>query len=302
NTQEKSNKLENTNTQEKSNKLENTNTQEKSNKLEKSNTQENTNTLENDSTTIHMTDNNRNKIKQMKSLLGNSYSKKRTKVVLVFNDIKQLETLIKDMKEYEITINQSKLEDIQNKKVKKDRKEEIEIEDIPLGEKTLCILFNNLKILADKQSRRLQDVEITDLLVTTQNTDVFNKLIFKEKDGRLVDTTGYFTGRRISTTKVEDSARIFKTGLFHFKNLDKQNEENNTKNFRRIIKHLATLKKISVRDLFKEDCELGTVDRVIFHNNFDKNLEDFLRVCVCSDDICKNCSGNYKIEKGSLRY
>lgn len=251
---------------------------------------------------IIVADSKINKIKHVKKLLEkrNVDPKRKTKVVLVFNDITQLESLITDMKEYEITIDQAKLESIKKVKRKKERRkreDRRDLDNIPLGHQALCILFKYLNLLSENQ--KIEDVEVSDLLVTNQNTDVFNKLKFKEADGKLVDATGYFTGRKKVSEKIEDDAKVYETGLFHFKNLDKETERRNSRNFRRILSHIATLKKVSITELFKEECELSTVDRVIFFSNY--KFEDLLSVCVCTTDLCDDCTGSYKVSRGSLR-
>lgn len=210
--------------------------------------------------------------------------KKNSKIVLVFNDIKELDSLIKDFSTPPFK-NITQNPEITDEKIVLSKNI---LDDIPLNQNTLCILFSNLDLL--EKGDKLQDVYIDKIAIRKDKTDIWNKLKFI----RTTDSTGYFRGEYTDTYNLEKSM------FFHVKDLDEDTKLNNVQNIRKLLYYISVLKHEDIRKMINEECSLHILDQIIFKNKYKFEDEEKIKVCVCRDLECTVCDGMYDVKRTVL--
>lgn len=204
--------------------------------------------------------------------------KRKTKIIFNFNHLKDIDRIFQDFDLSSFEIKNVSLN--------------YNIEDlgrIPLNSNTLCIILNNLKLL--EENEKIPDVVIDKLAITKENEDVWGKLKFN--DDR-TDKTGYFKGI------VTDNFEIRKDLFFHPKNTDEKIIEKNTQNIFKLVSYIGILKKLSLAELYKKECNLSLLDLIIFNNFYIWKEKKETKVCVCKESGCIECDENFKMTKSEV--
>ncbi|WUR03217.1 putative exported protein [Vairimorpha necatrix] len=163
-----------------------------------------------------------------------------------------------------------------------------ELDDIFLSENALCAIFKNLELL--KTSDKLKDVFLDKVAIYRNNKDPWNKLEFNGT----VDSTGYFHG--VFTDKFVLKESMF----FHIENLNEETNKRNVMNIKKILYYISILKKKTLHEIFKEECQLDMIDLIIFKNVYKYKTDDNVKVCICRDIECTICEGVYETKKSVL--
>jgi hypothetical protein len=210
--------------------------------------------------------------------------KRNSKIVLVFNNIKELDTLIKGFSVPSFK-NVTKRPEISEDKVVLSKNV---LDGIPLNQNTLCLLFKNLDEL--EKDEKLQDVYIDKIAINKDNMDRWNKLKFSGT----TDSTGYFRG------EYTDNYNLEKSMFFHVKDLDEDTKSSNVQNIKKLLYHISVLKHEDIGKIIKEECSLSILDQIIFKNKYKYEEDDNVKVCVCRNLECTLCDGMYDVKRTAL--